>query len=139
MQSFEVSYIVHATEDGGKIAGAVAGAFGFTAPLESEEMQGHFGNMISKVRVHLSGEDAEWALGELAAKLRPAARLQLIEELGVRVDEHGALFVRFDKQSLVLGRLEFGEKDSVRVKVKPRAFQVKGDAHQLYIGLLGRK
>ena len=139
VQSFEVTYLVHATEDAGKIAGAVAGAFGITAPYESEELQGHFGNTISRVRVHLTGVDAEQALDELAWKLRTAARSQLLEELGKRVDEHGALFIRFDKQSMVLGRLVFGEEDSVRVKVKPRAFLMKGSPQQLYSELLERK
>jgi RNA binding exosome subunit len=60
----------------------------------------------------------------------------VLSEIASHVDEHSALFLRFDKQGLVAGSLRLGSADAVRVKVKPRGFIPKGGADAFYAGLL---
>jgi RNA binding exosome subunit len=136
IQSVEVTYLLHATEDHEKVNLKVSELIMAEEGPEVEEMQGHFGNRISKVRFHLTGEGAARAFEAVVAKLSQGAKSRLVAELGEHVDEHAALFFRLDKQLLMSGNLELGSSDPVRVKVKPRGFMVKGDPRDFYLGLL---
>ena len=139
IQSLEVTYFVHATEDREKIERAVARLLGQEPNPETEALEGHFGNQIVSIRVHLTGEDAESGFRHLVDSLPAAVLEQLLTELESHLDEHSALFVWLDKQSLVSGSVSLGTSDPVRVKVKPRIFMVKGGAADFYAGLLGRR
>ena len=139
IQSLEVTYLVHATEDREKIRKAVAGVLGRETEPEAEVLEGHFGNRIVSERVHLTGEEAESGFGHLLDSLPAGVLDQVVSELDSRLDEHSALFVRLDKQSLVSGPVSLGTSDPVRVKVKPRAFMVKGGAAKFYARLLRRR
>lgn len=132
-----MTWLVHATEDGEKIGGAVARLFGASAPPRVERLEGHFGNEILKARVHLTGEEAARATRSLFSALPGAVKAAIVADLDRFVDEHSALFLRLDKQALVTGSLALGSGDPVRVKVKPRLFIVKGSAPQFYSGLMG--
>lgn len=136
IQSLEVSYIVHATEDGDKIESAVAGLFGFLDQGEADRLEGHFGNEIIRVTHHVAGEDAEAAFAALVAKMPPRLREQLKGELGQHVDEHSAFYVRLDKQKLLAGEAALAGSDPVRVRVKPRLIALKGSAASLFGRLL---
>ena len=139
IQSLEVTYFVHATEDRVKIERAVARLLGQEPNPETEALEGHFGNQIARIRVHLTGEGAASGFSRLVGSLPAGVIDQLVAELGSHLDEHSALFVRLDKQSLVSGSVSLGTSDPVRVKVKPRIFMVKGGAADFYAGLLGRR
>lgn len=132
IQSVEVSYIVHATEDGAKIARAVSSLIGIDAEPEAEALQGHFGNEIVRANLHLTGEEAQAAFRRVVGAMPGALREELLAELGTFLDEHSSLFLRFDKQSLVSGAVALGKVDPVRLKVKPRIFLLKGGAAQFY-------
>jgi RNA binding exosome subunit len=136
IQSIEVSYIVHATEDPQTLAKAVSTLLSVDAAPEEERMEGHFGNAITRVRYHLTGEDAAAALGCIAAHLPAVTKDRLKRGIWELVDEHSALYLRFDKQRLVLGTLEEGTGDPVRVRVKPRVFLLRGGAKEFYSKIL---
>ena len=136
VQSVEVSYIVHATEDPQTLAKAVTTVLSVDAAPEEEQMEGHFGNAITRVRYHLTGEDAVAALGSIAARLPALTKDRLKRGLGELVDEHSALYLRFDKQRLVVGALEEGTDDPVRIRVKPRVFLLRGGAKDFYSKIL---
>ncbi len=138
-QSLDLSYLLHATEDPEKVESAVRIAFESEAPLEKEEMSGHFGNTIMKFGLHLHGEDAWKAFQVLMSKLPRALKGELANNLDGHVDEHSSLFVRLDKQKLVMGELALGSNDVIRLKVKPRAFVMKGRAKEFFAGLLEEK
>jgi len=104
---------------------------------EVEELEGHFGNRIARVKVHLTGADAERGVDHMLKALSMDTRKEIVKSLGISVDEHSALFIRFDKQSMVQGRLKLGDVDPVHVKLKPRGFMMKGAAPQFYAKLLG--
>jgi len=136
VQSVEVSLFVHATEDLPRVAGAVASALSVAVPPQEERLEGHFGNQIVLVKWHLAGDEAMAAVAALASRLTPAAKRRLGGGLAGLVDEHSALYLRFDKQCLVEGRLEEGGRDSVRIKVKPRGFMMKAGASEFYSRVL---
>ena len=139
IQSLEVSYLVHATEDAAKIEGAVSALLGLDPVTLTEDLEGHFGNAIVRARVHLTGDDAERGFRHLAKALPKALADEVASDASPYVDEHSALFLRLDKQRLVSGSVVSGAGDAVRVKVKPRGFVVRGSASAFYRGLLGRK
>ena len=138
IQTLEVSYFLHATEDLGKVKPIVAALIGSKAPPQVEEMIGHFGNPIEKVELRLHGDEAAKSLDSVMSKLPPSLRADLLEEIDEHLDEHSSLFIRLDKQKLVQGQLAMGSSDVVRIKVKPKALVMKGRAREFFTDLLRR-
>ncbi len=136
IQSLEITCFVHATEDLEKIEQAVDRLLGQDTNPETEQLEGHFGNPIVRVRVHLIGKEAETGFGHLVDSFPSGVLGRIISELESHLDEHSALFLRLDKQSLVSGSISLGTSDPVRVKVKPRAFLIKGGAPDFYARLM---
>lgn len=137
IQSVEVAYLLHATEDEAKVSGAVERLLGMGLEPDMERLEGHFGNEILRAKVHLVGDDASRAFSSLVGTMPQSLRKEVLADLGQFVDEHSALFLRFDKQMLVSGRLSLGASDPVRLKVKPRAYMIKGGAVSFYSQLFG--
>lgn len=138
VQSLEVSYLVQMTEDEEKVRVAVARLLGGDFPEEREEAEGHFGNKIVLVSLHLTGDESEEAFKRIVSLMDPAERRAVLGDLEASTDEHGALFIRLNKQALVMGREALlGSSDPVRVKVKPRSYVVKGDYRGFYGRFLG--
>jgi len=137
IQSVEVTYFVHATEDSAKLQRAVADLVGSETIPQEERLEGHFGNEILRARLHLTGDQAESGFENMASKIPMDVMKQVLADLPSHLDEHSALFLRFDKQSLVRGSVALGSSDPVRVKVKPRGFMMKGGAAPFYQRLLG--
>ena len=136
IQSVEVSYFLHATEDQERVNSAVMQLTAAEVGPEVEEVEGHYGNKIVMVRLHLTGDDAARAVRRIAERLPDQLKDQLTKEMGAHLDEHSALFLRFDKQRLVSGSLALVSADPVRVKVKPRIFLIRGGAPLFYSKLL---
>jgi len=136
IQSVEVTYLVHATEDPGKLETGVSLLLGTGASPSSESLVGHFGNEITRVRIHITGNEAESAVRRVFAALPGEVSREISSDLGSFLDEHSALFLRFDKQLLVQGRLALGSGDPVRMKVKPRLFQARTAGKGLFLHLL---
>lgn len=132
VQSLEVSYFLQMTEDRGKVSEAVASLLGGDWPAEQEMVEGHFGNKIIWVRHRLTGEEAESAGMRVISRLSEAERRLILAELPAVVDEHGALYIRLNKQALVKGDAILGSSDPVRVRLKPRPHRVRGDREGFY-------
>ena len=132
LDSVEVSYFLHATEDPEKVRAAIARLSGRDAEAQADELLGHFGNKILRVTVSFKGGDADSAFRTMVSQLPGQMRLELVADLEEHLDDHSALFLRFDKERLVSGFLSAGTTNSVRVKVKPRAFLVRGGARDFY-------
>ena len=99
-------------------------------------MEGHFGNPIVHVLYHLKGEEAVFAVGRIAVLLSKETKDKIMEELDHLVDEHNLLYLRFNKQSLVHGKLELGAEDTVRVKIRPGGYIPKENREILFRRLL---
>jgi len=132
IQAVEVSYLIHATEDAPRIKERVEKALGVHGPREEYELEGHFGNRITRVRCHLLGEEASRVVETLASRLPPGAKRELRDSLEKNVDEHSAFYLRLDKQLLMAGTVGLGTSDSVRLKIKPRLFLLKGGGPEFY-------
>lgn len=136
VQSLEVSYFVQMTEDEEKVRGAVAALLGGESTEERQEAEGHYGNKILWVRVHLTGEAAESALGRIVSRLGADERRVIVADLRGALDEHDALYIRLSKQVLVMsGSAVLASSDPIRVKVKPRSYMVKRDPEGFYARL----
>lgn len=137
IQSLDVSYFLHATEDPEKVDGAVKAFFGGIMEPESEVLEGHYGNRIIRVVHHLTGDEAASAFAELASRLPKGVRRDLTDRIEAHLDEHFALYLRLDKQKLIVGEAEVADADPVRVRVKPRLFTVRGGAASYFRRLIG--
>jgi RNA binding exosome subunit len=138
VQSLEVSYFIQMTEDEEKVKRAVAAMVGGgeELPQERQEAQGHHGNKIVWVMLHLTGDGAEAALRQIVSRIDPDERRAILGDLGALVDEHNALYMRLSKQVLVMrGSAVLASSDPIRVKVKPRSYMVKGDPKGFYARL----
>lgn len=134
----EVSCFIHATEDEGKVAGAIARELKISGEPHRERLDGHFGNEVIHLRYHLTGEEAWLAFTIIADRLESGDLRALLEGLDSAIDEHSALFLRFSKQDLVMGRLAISAGDPIRVRLKPRQFMIRGDVTRFYGQLLER-
>ncbi len=132
IQSVEVSFIVHATEDLEALEDSVCAALSIVAPPEEERFEGHFGNAIVRVRYQVVGEKVRDVLESVARHTPAEAKKGFRAQVASLMDEHSALFLRFDKQRLVKGVLAEGAEDAVRVKVKPRSFALRGNVAAEY-------
>jgi RNA binding exosome subunit len=137
IQSIEVTYLVHATEDPEKVRGAIGRLLGVALDPEIQRLEGHFGNEIQRARVHLTGEDAARAFEHFVGTIHEGLKKEITGQIEDYTDEHSALFLRLDKQRLVAGSVAIGSGDSVRVKVKPRVFLIRGGAGEFYRRLMG--
>lgn len=136
VQSLEVSYFVQLTEDEERVRRAVAALLGGEPAGERQEAEGHFGNRILWIKVHLTGEEAEVGLGRIASSLGPDERRAILEDLQGSLDEHNALYIRLNKQVLVMsGSAVLASSDPIRVKVKLRTHAVKRDPAGFYARL----
>jgi len=133
----EASLFIHATEDEETTKRAVRELLGVEEEPERLELQGHFGNKIVSMRFHLTGDEAEEGFKRLLSLLGTDGREELKRDLTDLVDEHRALFLRLSKQLAVQGSAVISGTDPIRVKVKPRAYLIKGDPSEFYAKLLG--
>lgn len=131
-----VTYFVHATEDQAKIQREVDRLLGVPSEQMVERMEGHFGNEILKVEIHVTGKSATVAFETIISKAGPELTKEISDNADRYLDEHSAMFLRFDKQALVSGYMALGSADSIRIKIKPRTYLAKGGAISFYRGLM---
>jgi len=99
-------------------------------------LEGHYGNEVKRYVIHLTGRRAdEWGK-QLLQKMDEADRRRIANEVEKYLDEHGKLYLRLDKQSLIDGVIRAGVEDVVRVKLKPRLKWDKRKMRDDYVELL---
>lgn len=131
-----VDVMAHATEDAGRILGAIeallgAGRDGFS----SEEASGHYGNPIAVMRAELAGAAAAGVIRRMAESVGPRGMAEIGEGIGGMISGPW-LHLRFDKQELVSGRLVASAGGGVRVRVHTPVYG-GGGAAGAYRELLG--
>jgi RNA binding exosome subunit len=132
IQSVEASCFVHATEDEVRLKDLLGEFLGAEEGPSEERLEGHYGNVIVHLTWHLTGEAAGRVFGRLVEAMGDEGRKVVLADLGAHTDEHGALYVRLNKQALFRGQTVFSSSDPVRVRVKPRSFLMKGDPQRFY-------
>ncbi len=136
IQSVEISFFAHATEDERRVVEKVSSFFSLPTP-KIELLEGHFGNRIARVIYHVTGQEATALFSLIASKLSKDDAKKILDDRVKNVDEHGALYMRLSKQELMSKRLVQAEDDPVRVKVKPRG-NLRGDTTFLNSLMTGR-
>jgi RNA binding exosome subunit len=127
---------VHSTEDKTKVQDSVRSLIGTEAEMHEDELEGHHGNRILRISSHTTGEPASRIFERLVAGLSEESRKEIISNIRTMMDEHSALFLRLNKQSLINGRIELGGNETIRVKVKPRIFQLSQGVEGFYRSVL---
>jgi len=118
--SVNISFLVHSTEDLETLELNVEEALGLDpSEFKIEQLEGHFGNVLFFVRAHITGKVAGDLIRKISERLTPNARAQIRSELERSMDEHDALFLRFDRQSLSDG-LSISNDEPIRIKIKPK-------------------
>lgn len=120
-KSVEVSYFLHATEDYDRVIAAIANALHIQPKsFTLSDAQGHYGNPIKVVRAHLVGKEASDFARVLFGSFSSIQKQETLKDIDRSLNEHGDLFIRFDKQRLLLGKLVSSDIDPVRIKIKLR-------------------
>ncbi len=137
IQSVEVSFFVHATEDQSRLIQCIEESLDLEGAPKFEPLRGHYGNRIVHVRYHVTGDDAERLFVSLASQLNTEEAHTILGSVDSMMDEHKALYLRVSKQQLLSGKVVLAQKDPVRLKVKPRSFMIGGDARGFYARIMG--
>lgn len=123
----DIRVLAHATEDVSKVIDAVR----HILPSELDEkiifkrtvLKGHYGNSITVVEARIrKRDDVRIILEELASRLNALDK----EHLGTTIKRHldkRDLFIRLDKQSAYLNKLELRSDDPIRFQIH---FRVSG-------------
>jgi len=115
-----LSYFVHATEDAERLNRTVCEAFGVNeSELGRESLEGHYGNKLEFVKAHLVGGRAEQVVKRIAKRLTDDSKRLLQAQLENSMDEHDALYLRMDRQSIDEG-FSISDQEPIRVKIKPK-------------------
>jgi RNA binding exosome subunit len=138
IQAVEVLCFVHATESEEKILDAIRSVLSLKESPKLEQLEGHFGNEIKRLKYEITGEEATHLFTRLLDMMPPQEKSTLISKIPVLLDEQGVLYLRFDKQELIRGRLSLSEKDVIRIRVKAKVSMVKGEPSAFFVGLVGK-
>lgn len=111
----EASFIIHATEDMSRVEDAIGKALGFTG-FKSTVVRGHYGNPIRYYRGVIKRGEAKVVFERLVKSLGAEGLSALLHSYESHV-KRNQLYLRLDKQSIVSGGIEPGERDVVRIRV----------------------
>jgi RNA binding exosome subunit len=123
IESVEISFIVHATEDMDRLLQMIKSIIP-KQKIEDldfciDEMRGYYGNPISKVKTMIRNRSiaSELALN-IANQLGFDDKTILRSNIKQYVDESGKLYIRLDKQAMFKSNFKLVISDPIRVKVK---------------------
>ncbi len=112
-----IDIIIHATEDISKIFDALNQLFEIEQEkISVQELKGHFDNPITTLHAKFSKKDAKKIVGKIVSNLTESQERELVDSLEQRI-QNSTLHLRFDKQKLVQGDIDFREKDPVKIKI----------------------
>jgi RNA binding exosome subunit len=121
--SAQVSAIVHATEDLGKVVLAlnrICSKDLFQPTIEKKVLKGHFGNEITTLTLSMRGRSAESFFVRLWSTLPRIDRETVADELGNRFDKDDRLHLRLDKQECFRGIVRIKDQDAIKVQISIR-------------------
>jgi RNA binding exosome subunit len=114
----EITVHAHATEDVGRVRAAVENLLPpelrGKVRFEEQHLEGHHGNPITRMKVRLTGANAERFLLHVAGMLSDAEKKVLESLFESRYDRRsGRLYLRFSKQDAYLGEARLYDGDDV--------------------------
>lgn len=129
-----MSTIAHATDDLVKVEAALRNLLPDELKLRElftrRYLQGHYGNPIVTFDARLSRPaEVEQFVDHFIRRLSRSEKLLIERDLELHSDPEGNLYVRVDKQHALLGSIQLGDDDPIRVKMK--FTRLKGDTKEL--------
>ncbi len=120
-----IDVIIHATEDISKIFQS----FEELLDLKEEnftihETTGHFDNPIIMLNAKIVKKEAQNFMKKFLGLLSTEQISELIEEIEERTID-SRFHMRLDKQELIKGNLEFGEKETIKIKIHTPIYNKK--------------
>jgi len=119
--SVTVSFFIHSTEDEDRLMEMVRKRLGLEEDeITREKAVGYFGNEIISIRAHIIGDRAQATSLRIIRLLSKSARTLILSEIEKSLDEHDALYLRLDRQSLKDDFLSISDEEPIRIKLKPK-------------------
>ncbi|MDD5474438.1 MAG: RNA-binding domain-containing protein [Candidatus Methanoperedens sp.] len=116
---------IHATESEDRVKTALS-LFLFDNEIETIKTEGHFGNPITILQVHVKGRDCRRFIELLKTKLPEHELGRLKKELGKRIDDNCYFHIRFDKQAAYKGIVQLATTtDTIAADIKLKAYPAK--------------
>jgi len=120
VEGLSIQVLCHATEDLKKVIKAVENVLGPEAArrmsMTTETLEGHYGDPITLVRIFLTDKKlSEEVFMRILSSLSPSERAELWHERSKKGKHGGKLYIRLDKQSAFLGRIQVSDKDPIRI------------------------
>lgn len=122
-----ISYrvFVYGTENEEKVREAVKTLFPNSHP-QVEATEGYFKNPVLILRDKIGKKRETKDFIKILQNLDSSTKKRILNELDIKMDEKGNLFLRFDKQRAYLGDLKIIEHgDAIHVKIKIAAYPAK--------------
>ena len=133
--SLIIEIILHATEDVNKIEKSLQNIFDINPEdLEKEEMTGHFGNLITILKIKLSKNNAKKLISTLISKTSNDD-IDVLEREIDEMNKNSGLEIRISKQDLIRGKISFGKKDSVKLTITTPVYK-KNEIGSVYREIL---
>ena len=120
-----IDVIIHATEDISKIFQSFEEVLDLKeGNFTIHETTGHFDNPIIMLNAKIVKKEAQNFMKKFLGLLSTEQINELIEEIEERTID-SRFHMRLDKQELIKGNLEFGEKDTIKLKIHTPIYNKK--------------
>lgn len=119
----EIEVFAHSTENVEKVKEAVSALLPEPRPsgFKVKVVRGHYGNPIRLLTLTVSEKEGAYtAVRNLFSRLQGKPKAYIVNTLSERMDAKGNLYLRFDKQSTLLGALNLRDDDPIRVRIRFR-------------------
>ncbi len=118
---------VYGTENEDKVREAIKTLFPNSNP-QKDTIEGYFKNSVLVLSEKIKKKRDIKNFINLLKNLQPSSKKRILNELEMKMDDKGNLFLRFDKQRAYLGDLKVVEHgDSIHVKIKIAAYPARKD------------
>jgi RNA-binding protein len=132
----EISLVLHATEDEGKVLKAIEDVLLVPSKrFSGSSSEGHYKNKILLQKAILSSHEAGSLARRLISLLNSADMEHLSRSIHEYSDEKGNLYIRLDKQRICQARVSLSETDAIKIRFKPVKRYKPSGAVQGYVGL----
>ncbi len=120
-----IEIILHATENLEKFFKSFEEMFG----LKEDDflisyVEGHFENIITILRAKFTKKTANQFLETFLKKLSNNQKTEIVQEIEERT-KNSTLHIRFDKQEFIEGRIDFIEKEAIKLKIHTPIYNKK--------------
>ena len=106
---------VHETEDQAKIEDALKNLLPHAMKIE-EDLHGHYGTAIKKIRLIIDGRDAERELNYLLCKLGFFENGEVFSKIMDGLDRN-KIYIRLDKQELIKNLIKINGDNQIKVVI----------------------